>query len=273
MNLRYHVPAPPLDRFVALLWLAEGPVPAHARERVLPTGTTELVISLREGTQRVFDGHDNARYESHGGAVVSGAQTEYFLIDTAQQAAVIGVHFHPGGAFPFFGPPAGELSGQHVALDALWGARAAELRERLIEAPTVREKFRILEETLLARARRPLERHPAVAFALDRFERVPHAHSIASVAKRAGLSQRRFIARFRDEVGLAPKRYCRVVRFQEAIRQANNGRRVEWAHVAQACGYYDQAHLIADFRAFCGLRPTEYAEQRGEHLNHVPLAD
>ena len=78
---------------------------------------------------------------------------------------------------------------------------------------------------------------------------------------------------FTEEVGLTPKLFCRVRRFQEVLRLVAGPARVEWANVALACGYYDQAHFIHDFRAFCGLSPTAYLARRTEHLNHVPLPD
>ena len=84
-----------------------------------------------------------------------------------------------------------------------------------------------------------------------------------------GLSAKRFIERFKIEVGLTPKRYCRVRRFQRALALANRGRRVDWTGVALDCGYFDQAHFIHDFRSFAGLTPTEYLAARTSFQNHV----
>jgi AraC-like DNA-binding protein len=266
-----YVPGPTLSDFVELFWLYEGNAPPHAKERVLPTGTVELVVNLRDGPLRVYDGRDIDRFQSHRGPLVCGPQSESFVIDTAPQASILGVHFRPGGAFPFFGLPAGELCGAHVALDALRGSEAGELRDRLIDTATPAARFRILERSLLSWVTRPLARHPAVAFALGEFLRVPHARTIGEMADRVGFSQRRFIQVFRDEVGLTPKRFCRVRRFQEVLRLVGGGRPVDWAAVALACGYCDQAHLIGDFRDFSGLSPTAYLARRGEHQNHVPL--
>ncbi|HEV3165210.1 MAG TPA: helix-turn-helix domain-containing protein [Isosphaeraceae bacterium] len=273
MIYRAYIPGPPLSEFVELFWFYEGYTQPHAKERILPTGTTELVINLQDDLIRVYEREDTDRFRSYGGAVVCGPHSEFFVIDTAEQAKVIGVHFKLGGAFPFFKMPAGEFGNEHVPLDALWGTRAGTLRERLLEAPTPDDKFRILEQVLLAQVARPLARHPAVTFALHEFERVPHLGMISEVSDRVGFSQRRFIQVFRDQVGLTPKRFCRVRRFQEVLRAIGTGRQVEWASMALACGYYDQAHLIGEFRAFSGLNPTAYLAHRSEHLNHVPLLD
>jgi AraC-like DNA-binding protein len=270
---RARVPRPPLSDFVALLWSYEGVTPPHAKERLLPTGTMELVINLRDDTLRVYDPQHHDRYQTYRGGLLSGVHSTFSVIDTADQGSIIGVHFKPGGAFPFFDLPADELHNAHIPLDALWGAQADDLRDRLREAPTLAVRFRLLEDCLLARATRPLTRHPAVTFALTRFCGSPHACTIADVTGRSGLGARRFTRIFAAEVGLTPKIFCRIRRFQRALRLIERGRRVDWAAVAASCGYFDQAHFIRDFRAFSGLNPTAYLRQRGEHFNHVPLHD
>jgi methylphosphotriester-DNA--protein-cysteine methyltransferase len=265
MRMAVKTPSAPLAAFVDKLWYFEGYETAHSLEHVLPTGTVELVFDL-----------------SGRPAVVAGAASRYFLLETARQHCVLGVHFKPGGAFPFFVPPAGELSDQTVDLEAVWGADARQVEEQVLAAPDPDAKFGVVEKALLAaakgaRARRrgasfgPLAHHPAVAFALGELDRTPFADPVAVLAERANLSARRFIAAFRDEVGLTPKLYARVRRFQLVIDHVGQARAVDWAGVAQLCGYFDQAHFIRDFREFSGFTPTQYLARRGEHKNHLPV--
>jgi len=273
MRAHHYVPPPPLQDFVALLWFYEGYEQPHKKERLLPDGSMELVINLDEDRTRIYDCHDTEQFQTLRGTLIVGAHSQFFVIDTDQQHAVMGVHFKPGGAFPFLGLPAGELRNMHVSLEDLWGAQAAELRDRMLEAPTPQAKFRILEQMLLAQAARRLERHPAVAYALTEFCGAPHTRTISDVTAQIGLSAKRFIDVFGDEVGLTPKLFCRIRRFQKVLRLVRGGQRVEWAGVAADCGYFDQAHFIHDFRAFSGLNPSTYLAQRTEHLNHVPLIE
>ena len=102
---------------------------------------------------------------------------------------------------------------------------------------------------------------------------LPHTRTIADVTGQIGLSAKRFIQVFAGEVGLTPKLFCRVRRFQRTLRAMGQGRPVEWATLAADCGYFDQAHFIHDFRAFSGINPSTYIAQRTEHLNHVPLLE
>lgn len=278
MVYRTYIPRPPLSDFVYLFWLYEGHNPPHAKERCLPTGTMEMVIDLREEELRVYDGQNHEQFQKFRTALICGAHSEPFVIDTATQASVMGVHFKPGGALPFLQLPADELRNAHVSLETLWGAKAIELRDRLLEAEAPEARFGILERTLLSRAVRPLARHPAVAFALKEFslkelQETLHTPTISDVSERTGLSRRRFIQVFSEEVGLTPKRFCRVRRFQKVLGLVQMEQRVEWGKMALECGYFDQAHFTHDFRAFSGLTPTAYLACCTEHLNHVPLRD
>ena len=273
MVYRTYIPRRPLSDFVDLFWSYEGYDPPNAKERVVPTGTMQLIVNLREDELRVYDRQDHHRFQRFGGSLISGAHSEFVVIDTASQTSTVGVHFRPGGAYPFLGLSASEFRDADVALDALWGARALELRDRLLEAGTPEARFRVLERALLAQVARPLARHPAVALALKEFQSMTDAPTVKEVSEKIGLSQRRFIQLFREEVGLTPKLFWRIRRFQQVVRLLGSGQRVEWADLALGCGYFDQAHFIHDFRDFSGVTPTAYLARRSEHLNHVPLVD
>ena len=201
------------------------------------------------------------------------------MIDTAEEASLVGVYFKPGGALPFFGLPVSELAKTHVTLEALWGPMAGQLRERLLAATSPIEKFRILEATLVGRLSGPFRRHDAVRFAVDAFSQSSTA-TVRAVTERVGLSHRRFIELFKTEVGLTPRLFYRVQRFQRSRALLRRVSAPDWSHLALDCGFFDQSHLIRDFVEFSGFSPAEFdrrlheLERRGVHLkrNHVPLA-
>src|SRR5581483_10585749 len=253
MIFHARVASKPLSDFVELLWLYEGYRQPHKKERLLPTGTTELVFDLREDL-----GSDTC------GSVLSGPHSEYFELDTSCETSVVGIHFKPGGAFPFFKMPANEFRNTNVSLELLWGSRARSVRDRLLAAVTSEEKFRILEETLLAEAARPLIHTPAVAFALKKFYRVPTVTTVSELSDEIGFSTRHFIQIFSAEVGLTPKLYCRVRRFQEVLKSVHRRTDIDWADVAINCGYFDQPHFIHDFKAFSRINPSTYSIARTE---------
>jgi AraC-like DNA-binding protein len=190
-----------------------------------------------------------------------------------EHVSIIGVHFWPGGAFPFFKLPVSELADRHVELDALWGESASELRERLCAARTSARRFRLLENALTSRLYSRTENHYAVRFALKAFASAESEQTIARVTQKIGLSQRRLIQVFKEEVGMSPKLFCRVRRFQNVLASVREEAAPDWARVAVDFGYFDQSHFINDFRFFCGLTPTEYVRQWSSSVlpNHVPL--
>lgn len=251
-------PRPPLSTLVSSIWLADRYVPGpHHKERILPTGDCSLIFDLG----------------AVGTVGVSGPQTHSFVIETSAQFSVAGVQFKAGGAFPFFAVPVKELANRHVPLDALWGRLAERLREQVCEAATPSRKLEVIERALLARLARARPNHPAVAYAIRVFEHDPAVVRIADVTGRIGLSHRRFLDVFTDEVGLTPKLFCRIRRFQRVLHQIRKGGQVEWADLALSCGYYDQAHFIKDFQAFAGVNPSTYRASVGAHTHHVPISD
>jgi len=265
-----HTPAPPLSDFIENLWLLSD-APLHERELIIPSGTLELVINLHQDEFRIYESVHTEEHRRYSGALVSGAYQRPFVIDTREHASVIGVHFKPGGAFPFFRESAGRLADAHVDLDTLFGASARELRERLCASKTPAQRFGILEIALISRLLRPPKRHGAVQVGLACLMR--GGTSVANVAARVELSHRRFIQVFTAEVGMTPKLFARVRRFQRVVALAKQDPSPDWGHLALACGYFDQSHLVRDFVTFSGLSPTEFARHLSEPVkeNHIAV--
>jgi AraC-like DNA-binding protein len=271
LSLR-HIPAPPLDKFIEYLWLFVSPPRAFVKERMMPSGSATLVINLLEDEVRNYTGDDLQIVHRLPGSALTAAQSRSFVIDTIEQIDVMGVEFHPGGAWPFFGAAADELANQHVALKDLWGGSAESLRAQLLAAPTPREKFWILERALTRLAARPIQIDECVAHAVRALSQSPQVQTIAALGQRMSISARKFSRLFTQQVGLKPKTFARVQRFNRVLAQIGLGREIDWASVVAQCGYYDQAHFIHDFRAFSGFIPTEYVERNKVHIRHVPLS-
>ena len=265
----HRLPRPPLDAFVASIWLfRDGPRP-HALERVLPTGAAQLIVNLKEDHTRRYDPDSPHRCIDTTGTILVGVQSRHQIIDTSEQEYVAGVVFRPGGTAAFVRAPAYDTRNACTDLESLWGRqRADDLREQLLERSDPDAQLDAIEATL-TELLRPATLHPAIGFALTTFNRSPLVANIGAVTDAVGMSAKRFIERFKAQVGVSPKRYCRIRRFQQAVARAYRGRRVDWAQVALDCGYYDQPHLIHEFRAFSGLTPTAYQSSRTAFQNHV----
>jgi len=107
-----------------------------------------------------------------------------------------------------------------------------------------------------------LEEHRAVRAALNIFGRDTGEVRTRALAAQLGLSQRHFIKVFSNQVGVTPKLFGPVQRFQRAAHLTRSSSTPDWADVGEACGYYDQSHLIAEFKRLTGMTPTAFANQQ-----------
>jgi AraC-like DNA-binding protein len=260
-----------LGEFVQSIWLHDDEARGRRVDLRLPTGTVELVFSLSEDCFWLPD--DTGVRRGFPGAVVAGPYRRAYALETAQQSHVLGVVFRPGRARVLIGASLHELADRHVALEDLWGASAKVVRERLLAAPDGAARLLACESALRERLARSGDvAHPLAAAWTAYVSRAPERHGIVQLGERLGWTVRRLEQVFRADVGLTPKAYQRLQRFRSALVGIDGAARVGWSAFALERGYYDQAHLIREFRAHCGLSPTAYLRRRGEQLNHVPLA-
>jgi len=273
-------PAPCLRPYLRLLWAwaPEGGAARRpgAREHVLPTGGMHLVFRLSGPPLRLFGSADDARGQTFGHAIVGGARSAFYLRDVSVATRSVGAQLQPGAARMLLGAPEGALAGAHTPLEALWGRSAADAALAQLHAAADPEAQLALFERLLAgRLAASLNAglhglHPAVAASLDALDRGDA--NIGTLVARSGYSHRRFIALFRGDTGLAPKEYARVRRFDRALSLAGEARRHDWAEIALAAGYSDQAHLSREFSALAGMGPQAWRERGAPSPRHVPAA-
>lgn len=268
MGFIVRAPAAPLSQLVDKIWDWDMPPQAHRFDRMLPSACGQLVINLVEDESRIYDAA--LRCRRFAGAAFDGPANRSFVIDTAEQVAVVGVVFRAGAAAPFFRERMDLLANDHVDLDDLVDSTARGLRARLLEAGGPHARLRIVETWLQEQAgvARP---HPAVAHALRMLDGAPQVQRIGAVAAHCRLSPRRFGQLFREQVGMSPKRYARLQRFRRLVAQVHHDRAVDWAGVAADGGFHDQPHLVHEFRAFAGLTPTAWLASCGQHASHVPI--
>jgi AraC-like DNA-binding protein len=265
-------PKMPLAALVECLWYWEGAPGPHLQERLLPQAQAAMILNLRDEPIAIYE--DNGGARQYGTAVFSGARSNCFTIDCNQQERVVGVQFAPGGAFPFFLMPISALEDASFDMADLWGAQAGWVRERVLAATTPLAMLKTLATCMEERLRLKTDPlHPAVLYMAGELDICDGPGRVRAVTEKIGMSQRRVAQLFHEQIGVSPKTFHRVRRFQHTLERLRGLRRVDWADLAVECGYYDQAHLSHDFRQIAGMTPSAYLTAATEHLNHVPLRD
>jgi len=191
--------------------------------------------------------------------LLAGPYSRSFDFDPSQSTAVIGVLFRPAAARIFFPVAAHELHNTDVALSEIHPAEADRLLNDLCSAAGERAQLHAMEQYLNRKLKDAAPIHPAVRYAVDQLLRDGGVRSIRRIQLDTGLSHTRLIQLFREHVGLPPKLFCRVRRFHALLNRIEKNLPVKWAELAADCGYFDQAHLIHDFRAFAGITPLQYS--------------
>ena len=180
-------PALPVGAFVESIWWSRRDEPYERVEHMLPTGRAQIVIALHDEPIAWRDPAETAWHAWTGG-IVHGPQASYYLAGPKPRGAVVGASLVPGAARAVLGVPASELSGRHVTIDELWGARGRELRDRLSETQTAGEACALLERALMQRLRSPLLLHPAVARMLMAARSGPPFASVSDLQRASGYS-------------------------------------------------------------------------------------
>lgn len=251
-------PEPALADHIEYLWTLEAtdPLPAPILQGSASKSGLDLIIPL--------DGNFCAHAEHHlfgaagRGAYLVGPLSQPKTITTMGRCTAVGARFRPGRAGAFFGLPMHELTDHVVALDELGGplgrrmfALASETQETGAILPVQRGLQQLLSQ-----------RHRASDAAMVRVMRMIHdTHgnvTVAALAQAVCSSPRQLERRFREAVGIAPKLACRIARVRHAMNYLPLRPGTTWADVAQACGYYDQAHLVREFRTVAGVTPGAF---------------
>lgn len=191
--------------------------------------------------------------------LLAGPYSRCFDLDPSESTAVIGVLFRPGAARIFFPVAAHELQNTDIALSELNPGEADRLLNEVCAATDEQTQLLVMERYLSRKLTNAAPLHPALGYAVEQLSGAGAPGSIRRIQLDTGLSHTRFIQLFRDNVGLTPKLFYRVRRFHTLLDRIGKGMPVNWAELAVDCGYFDQAHLIRDFRAFAGITPLEYS--------------
>jgi AraC-like DNA-binding protein len=194
-------------------------------------------------------------------ACISGPMTTPMRMQYSGALDLLGICFRPGGAYRFLPYPASELVDACANVDDLLGTEGLGLVDRVRNDAAPRQRVAALEGFLLAQLGRVRRDDVRVRSALGTMETLGGRVSVDQLARLVGLSNRQLERRFKECVGIPPKQLCRSLRFKGVLKCLTRNPADRWPSVAVACGYYDQSHMINEFRRFAGMSPAAYFER------------
>ena len=257
-----HAPAPALRGHVRECYGFAERGSRFPERREAASAAVVLIVSFG-APYRVGDAADGGRLMEQPVGFVGGLSESFAVSQATGDAACVQVMLSPLGAHRLLGGlPMHELANRVVGLDALFGADAARLAERLHGAGDWAARFALLDGFLADRVSRAHAPPATVAHAWRRLDQANGRVEIGALAREMGCSRKYLATRFREHVGLPPQSVARVLRFERAVRLLSAGAPARWTDVALGCGWYDQAHFIRDFRRFAGATPGEWARAR-----------
>ena len=271
MIFQLYIPALPLNQFIESFIYFKSFIPAHSIDRFLPDGNVNVVIDLTDYPKFIYDNETLKEIQACRNVWFSGIRNKYITIPSGRDSEMFIINFHKGKAYPFVQMPLHELTDSVVDGDLVLTNEIMNMREMILSLPTISQKFIYAEQHLLKQFGRKLELNPFIDFAVNKILQSPHQITIKRLSDKVGFSQKHFIQMFKENVGLTPKAFLKILRFQKAIQEIETCKKINWSGIAYETGYYDQAHFINDFKNFSGFTPQQYLLVKNDQLNYVPI--
>lgn len=254
-----YLESPPSIRYagrIRCFWAIEDDASTgDSMQPVLPDGCPELIFNLSDRFRKL---NTKNEYEFQPRTIAAGQLTKHLLIGPSGKVSLFGVRFKPAGAFGVFRFPLSQLTDRIECLGDIWGSNEDRLHEKLASAGNVNDRIYVFE--------RYLDELDVTELAC--FKEMEHAVcsleigriSVSKLAIELGWSERRLERRFDQHIGLSPKFFSRINRFQRLIRTLESGTVDDLAGTAIECGYYDQPHMNREFASFAGTSPMAFLE-------------
>ena len=257
MPLYFAQPSKILAPYIKRYWAIENTLDKGeiCVQRIVPTGMTELLLYFTPRPKILTCN----KYLSDNVALY-GHQNDYYDMELTEKLSVFSIVFQPQGVMQFFKFPLHEICNQNVPLKYISGQAGRDLEEKMGAAPTFHQRVDIAETYLIN-----LLKINYVDFAFRRINHIVELIknncrnvNISQMASEACLCRKQFERIFAEHIGISPKQYLKIIRFQFAIFQKQQKANLDLLDISYESGYYDQSHFINDFKTLSGLTPKQY---------------
>lgn len=272
MIFETHKPASPYDNYIESVFHYKDFQPDHSIERVVPTGHVFLIFELDGMERNTYDNETREPNASFREVWVSGIQRNYITISAHENSEMFVIQFKGFGARPFL-----HLSMDNIADEVRPGTEFRDrgllrLRERLLNASSSADKFAVADEWLGLQFDANLAPPDSIIELVGQLHREP-ASKLSEVIEMYAGTRKHLIDQFKKYVGITPKHYQRILRFNDVFAQMQGDQFLSWSDIAYRCGYSDQSHFIREFKLFSGFNPEGFLKEQfeDEAENFFPL--
>lgn len=262
---------PPFNSLVESIFHYKDFQPDHSIERVVPTGHIFLIFELDGIERHTFDNETLQPNASFRNAWISGVHRNYLSISAHQHSEMFVIQFKAFGAHPFLHLTMDSVANKVVAGDDILDGDLLTLRQELMSATSSADKFAIADAWLESRFKQELIAPKSIVDVVELLQAQPASKLKEIIGRYAG-TQKHLITQFKKFIGITPKQYQRVLRFNDVFIQMQNDQFLSWSDIAHRCGYSDQSHFIREFKNFSGFNPESFLQEFAEDTpNFLPL--
>lgn len=261
-----------LKKHVESILYFKGLNPNHSVERIVPTGHVFVVFELDNIPRNTYDNKTLQPLETYTKVWVSGTHRNFISISAHQQSEMLAIQFKSAGAFPFLHCPLQDLNDKVVPAQEIFGSEVLELREKIFMEENPQAKFNLVSNWLESRFDSKKEAPEYLLTFIELLQKEP-VSNLNRIMDSYPTTQKQLIQHFKKYVGLTPKYYHRILRFNEILKIINKNESLSWTEVAYSCDYSDQSHFIKEFALFSGFNPLKFIKMDfpKERTNFFPL--
>lgn len=253
-------PANPLDKHIETIFYYKDFMPDHSIERVVPTGHIFLIFELDGFTRHTYNNDILKPNGSFTKVWISGLHQNFLSISAHENSEMLVIQFNHTGAYPFIHENVVKLTEKVLNAELVFGNPILELRQKIIESSEVNDKFKVVEKWLLGRFKESCQPSDEIVEMVSNIKQNA-AIRITDLQNLYSKTHKQLIFDFKKYVGINPKYFLRIIRFNEILLKIHQKEKISWSTISYECGYADQSHFIKDFKHFSGFNPEEFIKR------------
>jgi|WetSurMetagenome_2_1015567.scaffolds.fasta_scaffold22417_2 hypothetical protein len=247
----------PLSRYIDTIYYLSMKGNSYKKD-VIPDGKTDIIFNLNSNELGFFK---NGKAFYTKASIIQGLRKSNFQYIAKDKIEILGIRFMPFGVFTLFNIPLTELSDEPIELNIVVGDYIKELEEKIFDAPDIDSKIKIVQDWLFSLFIKKEERHGLLIDTIYRIYNTRGKSSINLACKENYNYYKKVQRSFRESIGISPKLYARMVRFENIHSELQTTKKIDWFDIINKFDFFDYSHLTKEFRFFTDHTPQEFVHR------------